>query len=72
MMVDVALELQREEGQGPEVAIREACLRRFRPIMMTTFCACSAASHRAGHRRLVGTAAAAWRRCGRGFSSARR
>ncbi|KQQ89897.1 efflux RND transporter permease subunit [Aureimonas sp. Leaf324] len=39
MMVDVALELQREEAQGPEVAIREACLRRFRPIMMTTFCA---------------------------------
>ncbi|MBB3938293.1 efflux RND transporter permease subunit [Aureimonas phyllosphaerae] len=39
MMVDVALELQREEGQGPEAAIREACLRRFRPIMMTTFCA---------------------------------
>ncbi|WP_416355693.1 efflux RND transporter permease subunit [Aureimonas phyllosphaerae] len=39
MMVDVALELQREAGQEPEAAIREACLRRFRPIMMTTFCA---------------------------------
>ncbi|KTQ96102.1 acriflavine resistance protein B [Aureimonas ureilytica] len=39
MMIDVALEMQREEGHTPIVAIREACVRRFRPIMMTTFCA---------------------------------
>ncbi|CAN7142333.1 efflux RND transporter permease subunit [Bosea sp. LjRoot90] len=38
MMIDVALELQRA-GEPPEVAIREACLRRFRPIIMTTLAA---------------------------------
>ncbi|KAB0680229.1 efflux RND transporter permease subunit [Aureimonas leprariae] len=39
MMIDVALALQREEGKAPAEAIRIACERRFRPIMMTTFCA---------------------------------
>ncbi|WP_062012711.1 efflux RND transporter permease subunit [Aureimonas sp. AU4] len=39
MMIDVALELRREEGMGARDAIREAAVRRFRPIMMTTFCA---------------------------------
>ncbi|WP_019995886.1 efflux RND transporter permease subunit [Aureimonas ureilytica] len=39
MMIDVALEMEREGGHTPEAAIREACVRRFRPIMMTTFCA---------------------------------
>ncbi|WP_342361681.1 efflux RND transporter permease subunit [Terrarubrum flagellatum] len=38
MMIDVALELQRA-GATPDFAIREACLRRFRPIMMTTLAA---------------------------------
>ena len=38
MMIDVALELQRA-GEPPDRAIREACLRRFRPIMMTTLAA---------------------------------
>ncbi|WP_186417111.1 efflux RND transporter permease subunit [Bosea sp. CS1GBMeth4] len=38
MMIDVALELQRA-GELPRTAIREACLRRFRPIMMTTLAA---------------------------------
>ncbi|RXT56953.1 acriflavine resistance protein B [Bosea sp. Tri-44] len=38
MMIDVALELQRA-GEPPETAIREACLRRFRPIIMTTLAA---------------------------------
>jgi hydrophobic/amphiphilic exporter-1 (mainly G- bacteria), HAE1 family len=36
MMIDVALVLQREQGVPPYRAIREACLLRFRPIMMTT------------------------------------
>nr|WP_210382375.1 efflux RND transporter permease subunit [Jiella sonneratiae] len=39
MMIDVALALQREERQTPLAAIHEAAVRRFRPIMMTTFCA---------------------------------
>jgi multidrug efflux pump len=36
MMIDFALDAQRAERQTPEEAIRAACLRRFRPIMMTT------------------------------------
>jgi multidrug efflux pump len=39
MMVDFALEGERERGLSPVEAIREACLVRFRPIMMTTFAA---------------------------------
>ena len=39
MMVDFALEAEREEGKGPKDAIYEACLVRFRPIMMTTMAA---------------------------------
>ena len=39
MMVDLALTLERERNLSPEVAIREACLVRFRPIMMTTMAA---------------------------------
>jgi hydrophobe/amphiphile efflux-1 (HAE1) family protein len=39
MMIDFALEAERVEGKSPEAAIHEACLLRFRPIMMTTFCA---------------------------------
>ena len=39
MMIDFALEAQRKEGKDPESAILEACLIRFRPIMMTTMCA---------------------------------
>ncbi|WP_395019262.1 efflux RND transporter permease subunit [Dongia sp.] len=38
MMIDVALE-KRREGAEPETAIHEACLLRFRPIMMTTMAA---------------------------------
>jgi HAE1 family hydrophobic/amphiphilic exporter-1 len=38
MMVDFAIE-RRRVGVSAEVAIREACLLRFRPIMMTTFAA---------------------------------
>jgi HAE1 family hydrophobic/amphiphilic exporter-1 len=39
MMIDFALEAKRERGQPAEAAIFEACLVRFRPIMMTTLAA---------------------------------
>jgi multidrug efflux pump len=39
MMVDFALAAERQEGRSPAEAIREACLARFRPIMMTTLAA---------------------------------
>ncbi|MEN3355959.1 MAG: hydrophobic/amphiphilic exporter (mainly bacteria), family [Betaproteobacteria bacterium] len=39
MMVDFALQLQRERGLAPPEAIVEACAIRFRPIMMTTMAA---------------------------------
>jgi hydrophobic/amphiphilic exporter-1 (mainly G- bacteria), HAE1 family len=39
MMIDFALDAQRNEGMTPAAAIREACLMRFRPIMMTTLAA---------------------------------
>ena len=39
MMIDFALEAEREGGKEPEEAIYEACLLRFRPIMMTTMAA---------------------------------
>ena len=39
MMVDVAIHKERNEGAEPLEAIREACLLRFRPILMTTMAA---------------------------------
>src|SRR5215472_5605668 len=39
MMIDFALEAERNEGRSPLEAIHEACLLRFRPIMMTTMAA---------------------------------
>jgi len=39
MMIDFALEAEREHGKSPVEAIHEACLLRFRPIMMTTMSA---------------------------------
>jgi HAE1 family hydrophobic/amphiphilic exporter-1 len=39
MMIDFALQAQREHGMAPAAAIREACILRFRPIMMTTLAA---------------------------------
>ncbi|SFH77756.1 hydrophobic/amphiphilic exporter-1, HAE1 family [Collimonas sp. OK307] len=39
MMIDFALTAEREKGMKPEEAIYQACLLRFRPIMMTTMCA---------------------------------
>jgi len=39
MMIDFALEAERREGKGPLEGIYQACLLRFRPIMMTTIAA---------------------------------
>jgi len=39
MMIDFALETQRNDGRSPSEAIFEGCLMRFRPIMMTTMAA---------------------------------
>jgi multidrug efflux pump subunit AcrB len=39
MMIDFALEAERQEGKTPQEAIYQACLLRFRPIMMTTMAA---------------------------------
>jgi HAE1 family hydrophobic/amphiphilic exporter-1 len=39
MMVDFAIHAEREQHLSPEAAIRQACLLRFRPIMMTTMAA---------------------------------
>ncbi|MBV8260820.1 MAG: efflux RND transporter permease subunit, partial [Paraburkholderia sp.] len=39
MMIDFALEAERQEGKPPREAIYQACLLRFRPIMMTTMAA---------------------------------
>ena len=43
MMIDFALEAERKEGKSPHAAIRQACLLRFRPILMTTMAALLAA-----------------------------
>jgi multidrug efflux pump len=39
MMIDFALQAERGHARGPQEAILEACLLRFRPIMMTTLAA---------------------------------
>jgi multidrug efflux pump len=39
MMIDFAIMLRKDRGWGPREAIHEACLRRFRPITMTTLAA---------------------------------
>lgn len=43
MMIDFALDAERNEGRKPRDAIFNACLLRFRPILMTTMCALLAA-----------------------------
>ncbi|MFI5000650.1 MAG: MdtB/MuxB family multidrug efflux RND transporter permease subunit [Reyranellales bacterium] len=39
MMIDFALDAERNEGKAPQEAIHQACLLRFRPILMTTIAA---------------------------------
>ncbi|TRX73520.1 multidrug efflux RND transporter permease subunit [Pseudomonas mangiferae] len=39
LMIDLALQLERHDGLSPEESIRQACLLRFRPILMTTLAA---------------------------------
>jgi len=43
MMIDFALQAEREDGMAPRDAIEQACLLRFRPILMTTLAALFAA-----------------------------
>jgi len=43
MMIDFAIDAQRQEGKNADAAIRQAAMLRFRPIMMTTFAALFAA-----------------------------
>jgi multidrug efflux pump len=43
MMIDFAIEAERDEGRSPREAIHQAALLRFRPIMMTTLAALFAA-----------------------------
>ncbi len=60
MMIDFALEAERQRGMAPYEAIYEACLLRFRPIMMTTMAALLGAVPLAmGYRRRFGAAPAA-------------
>ncbi len=70
MMIDFAIDAQREHGKSPADAIHEGCLLRFRPIMMTTMCRADGhAAHRARPRRGRRIASRAWphrrRRIGR-------
>jgi len=43
MMIDFAIDAERQEGKAPVEAIRQAALMRFRPILMTTLAALFAA-----------------------------
>ena len=68
MMIDFALEAERKHGKSSEDAIYEACLLRFRPIMMTTMAALlGGLAAGARQRNRIGTAAAAGHRDGRRF-----
>ena len=62
IMIDFALDAERNRGMTPFEAIREACLLRFRPIMMTTVAALSGrSSARSWQRTRVRVADSAWR-----------
>ena len=66
MMVDFAITAERRDGETPLNAIRQACLLRFRPILMTTMAALlSGLPLMLGTRRGVGTAPPARLRHGR-------
>ena len=66
MMVDFALEGEREHGKNATDATYEACLLRFRPIMMTTMAALLAGVPLAfGNRNRFGVTSPAWHRHGR-------
>ena len=66
MMIDFALDAERNQGMPPEEAIYQACLLRFRPIMMTTMAALlGGLAAGAWHRRGIGAAAAARHHHGR-------
>lgn len=39
MMIDLALQLERDQGMSPQASIHQACLQRLRPILMTTIAA---------------------------------
>ncbi len=61
MMIDFALVAEREEGKPPREAIHQACLLRFRPILMTTMAALlGALPPDAWQWHRVGAAAAHW------------
>ncbi len=51
MMIDFALDAERTEGKTPREAIYQACLLRFRPILMTTMSALLARAAADGRRR---------------------
>ncbi len=60
MMVDFAVDAERTRHLSPQAAMREACLLRFRPIMMTTMAALAGrAAAGAGARGRIGTALSA-------------
>ena len=60
MMVDFALAAERQEGLSPEQSIYQACLLRFRPIMMTTMAALlGRPAARGRHRHRLRTSASA-------------
>mgnify|MGYP003694030299 CR=1 FL=1 len=66
MLVDFAIAAERDRHMPPIAAIREACLLRFRPILMTTAAAMLAGVPLAlGHRHRLGAAPAARLRHGR-------
>ena len=60
LMIDFAIAAERNEGKSSRDAIFEACLLRFRPILMTTMAALAGRlAAGAGHRHRIGTAASA-------------
>ena len=60
MMIDFALDAERKEGKPPREAIYQACLLRFRPIMMTTMAATSRPSPCSTASRSPSTCRGSW------------